>query len=220
MNISENQAEKWNNFWKTPFLINENASWSKKRIIKLLEPFVKKDGKAIDAGCGSGFFSQFFLGCSMQVLAIDNSEQALQLCKSRCSNLVQTAGQDLVDESISETFGAKFDIIFSDGLLEHFSTKTQIKILTNFRNALSMKGKVVSFVPNKFSPWQLIRPFMLPGISETPLTLKKLIKLNEAANLRVIQSGGINVLPMELSPEKLLGSSLGMLLYTISERNE
>lgn len=220
MKATENQAEKWNNFWKTPILISEKTSWSKKRIIKLLEPFVKKNGKAIDAGCGSGYFSNFFLSRSMQVLAIDNSEQALQLCINRCNNLVQIANHDLVDESISDKFGSQFDIIFSDGLLEHFSPKTQIKILTNFRNALSMKGKIVSFVPNKFSPWQLLRPFMLPGISETPLTLKKLIKLNEAADLRVIQSGGINVLPIQFSPEKLLGSSLGMLLYTISERNE
>lgn len=220
MTVPENQIEQWNNIWKAPCTIGARISWSKKRIIQLLKPFIHKNGKVIDAGCGSGFFSHFFLACSMQVLAIDNAEQALQLCRNRCNNGVQAINLDLVQNSISEQFGPQFDLIFSDGLLEHFSTQTQIKILTNFRNALSMQGKIVTFVPNMFSPWQLLRPFFLPKIFEKPLCLKRLIKLNEAADLHVIQSGGINVLPIEFSPEASLGESLGMLLYTVSERKK
>jgi SAM-dependent methyltransferase len=213
-----NQTTGWNNFWKTNHKDSISPSWSKKRIIEILLPFIKTGSKVIDAGCGSGFFSEFFQNNSLQVLALDTSEAALELCQNRCSDRLQTVKFDLLNQSISNKFGNEFDLVFSDGLLEHFSTVDQIRLLTNFASSTLAGGKIVTIVPNRFSPWQILRTFMMPGIKEVPFTLKKLIRINNLAGIKVCRAGGLNVLPTVFSPEKLLGSSLGMLLYTIGER--
>ncbi len=153
----------------------------------------------------------------MEVMAIDYADSALQLCSQKCQNRVRIEKFDLLNQSIKENFGQNFDMVFSDGLLEHFSLKDQIFLLENFAAATKSGGLIVTIVPNRFSPWQLIRPFFMPGIEESPLTLKQLKQLNRLAGLKIVEAGGLNVLPTYFSPEAILGEYFGMLLYTISE---
>ena len=112
----------------------------------------------------------------------------------------------------------RFDLIFSDGLFEHFSKTDQDKIFKNLISLLSDKGVIVTFVPNKFSPWELIRPFFMPGIKEAPFVLSELVDLNQRNGAEVIGRGGINVFPFALSPDKIIGHLFGMLLFTISKK--
>jgi SAM-dependent methyltransferase len=121
-----------------------------------------------------------------------------------------------LDAHLLKEMSGQFDLIFSDGLLEHFSFFDQNKIITHLKNLLSAKGALVTFVPNRWSPWELIRPLYMPGIEEKPFVLKNLIALQEINGLRVIQKGGVNTIPLALSPDKIFGSFFGMLLYTVS----
>lgn len=219
MKTNENQVPSWNNFWKgTNIGPNSKISWSKKRIINLFSPQVIPENWVLDAGCGSGFFSNFFAESGMRVVALDNSEVALQACKKLCKNDIECLNEDLLDQNLGKNLKNKFDLIFSDGLLEHFNLRNQRTILKNFSEMLKPGGRIVTLVPNKFSPWQLIRPFMMPGIIEFPMTLKQLVRLNRLCHLKILSEGGLNVLPISFSPEKLLGRSLGMLLYTVSTK--
>ncbi len=217
MNKSKDQACSWNNFWTRDHIPGNGVSWSKKRIISRLEPYLKRGTRVIDAGCGSGFFSHFFQRQGMDVLALDYSESALQLCRQKCDNKVRIEKFDLLNESLKSRFGQNFGLVFSDGLLEHFTFKDQICLLRNFAEATTPGGVVFTIVPNRFSPWQLVRPLFMPGIEESPLTLKKLIRLNHLAGLKIREAGGLNVLPIHFSPEASLGNFFGMLLFTASE---
>lgn len=216
MKNNENQVKNWNKFWNSKPDSDKKISWSKKRILNLLGPSLKKTGFALDAGCGSGFFSHKFSEFGMHVVALDNSEQALEACKKLCKNRIECVNRDLLNPDLGNEFKNKFDLIFSDGLLEHFTFSNQKVILRNFAQMLRPEGRIITLVPNKFSPWQLIRPFMMPGIIEYPMILKRLLKLNRHCGLEVLSAGGLNVLPIGFSPENLFGSTLGMLLYTIS----
>jgi SAM-dependent methyltransferase len=111
----------------------------------------------------------------------------------------------------------KFDLIFTDGLFEHFSGEEQHKIISNFKKVLSPQGIVATFVPNKWSPWQLIRPFFMPGIKEKPFTLQGLKDLNLRCGLEIIQSGGLNVLPFKYSPDRSFGPYYGMILFSLAK---
>ncbi|HNX75630.1 MAG TPA: class I SAM-dependent methyltransferase [Candidatus Rifleibacterium sp.] len=210
-------AVNWNRFWQIDHNPGQKLSWSKRRIINLLKPYVKSGARVIDAGCGSGFFSNHFNKNLMQVLALDYADSALALCRKNCSTQVRVEKFDLLHQSLGEHFGQNFNLVFSDGLLEHFSVKDQLILLRNFAEATTPGGRIINFVPNRFSPWQLIRPLLMPGIEETPFILKNLIRLHHLAGLRVIDAGGINVLPVSFSPEICLGKCFGMLLYTVSE---
>ena len=110
----------------------------------------------------------------------------------------------------------RFDLIFTDGLLEHFSTKEQDAILQNFISVLAPGGVIVTVVPNRFSPWELIRPIFMPGIEEKPFTLRGLISLHKRNGMAILDQGGVNVIPFCFSPDRLLGGHCGMLLYCVA----
>ncbi len=213
------QAQNWNHYWgldKTKAFTE--ISWSKRRIISTMKELIKPGNTLLDAGCGSGFFSKFFSDQGMNVTALDYSEGALKITREKTQGKVKVVQEDLVKAHLETRLADRFDVIFTDGLLEHFSEEHKDCIFQNLLSVLKKDGVIVTFVPNKFSPWELIRPFYMPGIEEKPFTLNQLIQLNERNHLQVIKKGGVNTLPFRFSPDVMAGSVFGMLLFTFSRR--
>ncbi len=207
----------WDDFWKTRRV---SKSWSKKRVIDILSEYTKPgSGPAIevlDAGCGSGFFSRYFLSCGCNVYSMDYSEEALSTTKrvtgNKCKMYVKA---DILDRVKLSGINKRFDIIFTDGLLEHYSRKEQEEIMENLKFLKKESGFIINFAPNRFSLWSLVRPFLMK-IQESPFTMSEFLSLHARNNLKLIAHGGISVLPFRISPERLLGSHFGMLLYCVS----
>jgi 2-polyprenyl-3-methyl-5-hydroxy-6-metoxy-1,4-benzoquinol methylase len=213
------QSKDWDHYWsldKTKRFTQ--VSWSKKRIMRILERYVLRGGRALDAGCGSGFFSEYFIRQGMHTHSLDYSQEALKVAEAMTGGRAHLVKGDLLDAQLLKEMSGQFDLIFSDGLLEHFSFADQNKIITHLKNLLSAQGVLVTFVPNRWSPWELIRPLYMPGIEETPFILKDLLHLQDINGLRVVEKGGINTFPWAFSPDKTLGPLFGMLLYTITSK--
>lgn len=210
----------WNRYW-----IEESTqrftriSWSKRRILQVLNPYCRKGKRALDAGCGSGFFSKYFCDEGMSTVSLDYSKSALDIASRLTAGRAKIIQKDLLADGISEDLRNPFDLIFSDGLFEHFPPHDQDRILQNLIAVLDLKGVLITFVPNRFSPWELIRPLFMPGIEETPFVLKELIHLNRRNGLKVLAQGGVNTVPFSFSPDRLLGASFGMLLYTVAQKD-
>lgn len=211
------QEKNWDYFWK----LNTDSrftkkSWSKIRMMRLLDSVTKEGMNVLDAGSGSGFFSNYFISKGCNVYSLDYSEDALNITK-RLTNNKSAAylKEDLLDSGFGDRYANKFDIIFSDGLFEHFKPEDQQKIMDNFKKVKKIDGIITTFVPNKYSWWEIIRPLVMPGIKEDPFTLKKLSELHSA--LSPVKKGGINALPFAVSPEKLLASKIGMILYIFAK---
>ncbi len=213
------KSQDWTNFWNNsrPEKIT-TASWSKKRIISVIDPYLEKGKRILDAGCGSGFFSKYFCDRGMVVTALDFSDGALVMAKNMTQGRAKIVKADLTSEKIVESLGEKFDVVFSDGLLEHFSDITQDTIMKNFSLLLNRTGTLITFVPNRFSPWEIIRPLFMPGIDETPFILSGLVRVNTRNDFEVLKTGGVNAFPFAFSPDKIIGRAFGMLLYTISRK--
>ncbi len=210
---------EWNHFWTSQnYKSIQKTSWSKKRIIKVIAPYLKSAKNVLDAGCGSGFFSKYFFDRNLNVTALDYSAKALAMTKIMTEGRVTLVEADLLSGNLKEKINNTFDLIFTDGLLEHFSEDEQDKIMQNFKSLLSGNGYLLTFVPNRFSPWELIRPFYMPGIAETPFVSGGLISLHKRNNLKIIESGGINTLPFRFSPDKIFGRYFGMLLYAVAKK--
>jgi 2-polyprenyl-3-methyl-5-hydroxy-6-metoxy-1,4-benzoquinol methylase len=215
MNLPTSQS--WDVFWKSGFAQNNHKlSWSKRRILNQINPYLTPGLKVLEAGCGAGFFSNYFIGKSCEVTALDYSQEALDMARNNTQNQAKSyLKEDLLDLELGKSFSGQFNLIFSDGLLEHFILEKQKIILRNWYQMLAPNGVIVTFVPNQWSPWQIIRPWMMPGIQETPFKLKRLKEVH--SEFKIIQSGGLNVLPIGLSPE-FFGSTFGMLLFVIGRK--
>ncbi len=216
-------SASWNHFWSGSPAGSGGAqrkvAWSKQRIAHILQDVLMPGQRVLDAGCGSGYFSQFFADAGLDATALDYSDEALNITRQVTRNRVRTVKADMVNEQLGSVFiDVRFDLIFSDGLFEHFDSPDQDRILKNFSSILNARGIIVTVVPNRWSPWQLIRPMMMPGIAERPFILGDLKKMHTRNGLQVIRSGGINVFPWRCSPE-FLGKSMGMLLYVLAQKD-
>ena len=217
--MSHTQKNDWEKFWTQDQRSGKGeVSWSKQRLTELLDRYVKKDQRVLDAGCGSGFFSRYFCQKGMLTVALDFSEKALLKVCQLTEKKVEGIKADLLNDQLTQIFPKPFDLIFSDGLLEHFEPDEQKKIVANLLSVLGPQGLLVTIVPNRYSPWQLIRPFYMPGIKEKPFTLKLLEKIYLSNGLKIIESGGLNVLPFHFSPDRYLGKNFGMLLFAIGKK--
>lgn len=212
------KAGDWDNYWSLDDTKRfTQISWSKKRIIQILNPYIHKGKTALDAGCGSGFFSGYFCSQEMEVYSLDYSSQALKIADQKTNGRATLVQSDLLNEGLSAKINTTMDLIFTDGLFEHFNYDEQKKIFNNLKSVLSKGGVIVTVVPNKFSPWEIIRPLYMPGIKEDPFTLKQLINLNISCSMNIRAEGGLNTLPFSVSPDKWLGKYFGMLLYTVAQ---
>jgi SAM-dependent methyltransferase len=184
-------------------------------MMNLLKPYLRPGTWVLDAGCGSGFFSGFFLEQGCVVSSLDFSEASLAATREktggRCKEYVC---EDLLGPRCLEGREGSIDLVFTDGLFEHFSGEDQAKIIGRFRQLLAVGGVLATFVPNRYSWWQILRPFVMPGIREKPFTLQGLLELH--AGMEVLAVGGFNVLPFALSPDRQCGRLLGMLLFCIA----
>jgi SAM-dependent methyltransferase len=211
--------KNWDSFWKKS---DQSAlkvtSWSKRRVLSVLELYLFGKNRVMDAGCGSGFYSSFFCEKGLETIALDYSDAALDLTRDCTSGRAQVLKADFLEQDLSVLIAGKVDLIFTDGLFEHFAQPQQDRIMQNFYSVLSNQGLIVTVVPNRWSPWQLIRPFMMPGINEQPFMLQGLMSLNQRNGLTVLSSGGMNTLPFRISPEGWFADWFGMLLYTVAKK--
>jgi SAM-dependent methyltransferase len=211
------QHEDWSRFWaRGPSRRFGKVSWSKRRILRVLDPYLGAEKSVLDAGCGSGFFSRHFCDRGLDAVAVDFSETALSATKENTQSRVPLCRADMLRDNLQERLRRCFDLVFSDGLFEHFSAQDQDALMRNLLGVTKKEGIVVTFVPNRWSAWELIRPLYMPGIDETPLLMKDLVDLNRRNGLRVIAEGGVNTLPFKISPEGAFARYFGMLLYTIA----
>lgn len=213
----QTERENWDSFWKKNTESRfTKLSWSKIRIMKLLDAILKPGMSALDAGCGSGFFSHYFLSRGCKTYTLDYSQDALNIARGKTADKCTAyLRRDLLDPDFGEEYKGTFDVIFTDGLFEHFTETDQQKIIGNFRRAKNDTGLITTFVPNKYSWWEVIRPLVMPGIHEEPFTMASLLKLHDS--MEIVKKGGINVFPIAISPDRMLGPGCGMLLYCFAK---
>ena len=210
--------DQWDNFWKRMSCSKLNGiSWSKRRIMVVLDRYVTEPHlRVLDAGCGSGFFAKYFVEKGCNVWACDYSVEAIRvtqkMTENRCKEYLKI---DLLDTQFLENYRDFFDIVFTDGLFEHFSPVQQKQLIANFVFIKKREGKIITFVPNKYSWWTFVRPLVMYEIGERPFTMGGLKILH--SNLEIIEYGGINVIPVKYSPDIFFGGKFGMLIYVVAK---
>ncbi|EYE87471.1 type 11 methyltransferase [Fervidicella metallireducens AeB] len=128
--------------------------------------YLSKDAHILDAGCGSGRDTKYFLDLGFKVTAIDASKEMVKLS----SNFT---GQNTLKVSFEEMdFENKFDAIWACASLLHIPKTQMSEVLERFSNALKDNG--IIFASFKYGDGQEIKDGrMFNNYNED--TLKKLI---------------------------------------------
>lgn len=190
----------------------------RKRLINILDRYVRSGMIVCDAGCGSGFNSWYFISKDCKVYSIDYSEKAIELTKEITKGKAERyLIRNLLDESLGLEFRDTFDLIITDGLFEHFSNNEQRKLMDNLVAMKKENGIIVTFVPNILTYWEPIRRVFLniPGVWEKAFTMRRLISLVKQSEQEIIERGGVHVLPFNYSPE-ILARWIGSSIYVVS----
>jgi 2-polyprenyl-3-methyl-5-hydroxy-6-metoxy-1,4-benzoquinol methylase len=108
--------QAWNSRWESShtgrhstFLSRRMMKAKKKTLKKILENIETKT--VIDVGCGIGRTLEVFRDAGLDYLGIDASSEAISICQKKQLSVLH---KDLDEEE--ETF----DLVLSDGMLEHF----------------------------------------------------------------------------------------------------
>jgi ubiquinone/menaquinone biosynthesis C-methylase UbiE len=165
----------WSEFW------NEKESWiwilkftpTYRSIVKMFREIeLPQDAKILDAGCGTGKLALFWLRDGYNVMGVDMSDGALAITNKKGINTIKADilnGLPFEDNS--------FDLVYSDGLLEHFIDPNQA-INELFRVS---KRYVVTFVP-RICLLKSIIDFIIPPPKEYKMSELEWIELHESLN--------------------------------------
>ena len=130
--------------------------------------------RTLEIGCGTGVSSLWLAKHGRIVTALDYTESSVELVKAASDRLkihnIEVIHCDATQELPFED--KQFDYIFQAGLLEHFDTEEQVRLLRNW----SKYGKnMISMIPNATSiPYRVGKKIMEDkGIWEYGLEIPK-----------------------------------------------
>lgn len=115
---------------------------------KFANKFVTDGDKVLDAACGIGYGSNILAENASSVLALDNSEEALDYCRKYWS--AENVVYDVIDleADFQNKINDKFDIIVSLETLEHLENPL-IETCMKFSELLNDGGYLVVSHPHK-----------------------------------------------------------------------
>lgn len=139
-------------------------------------------GRILEVGCGKGNELIECANMGLQCVGLDYSEEALALFRHRLStmNIPVTL---LKGDARMLPFGeAEFDIVYSQGVLEHF--RDELPVLNEQYRVLKPGGFVIVEVPNKWTLYTVYKKIMMmfnlwaPGweTQYSPRMLQRLIE--------------------------------------------
>lgn len=121
---------------------------NKKKLINLIKKYSKRK-KIMEAGSGTGIISTYMASLGYDVTEVDIDDKILNLAKDISKKYIKKGEPRFVKKDLLELdFKSKeFDVIFSNGVLEHFSDEDIKKIL---KNELEQSSFVIVGVPTTF----------------------------------------------------------------------
>jgi len=129
--------------------------------------YVKPEGKVLDAGCGSGRDSVFFLSKGLSVVSLDASDEMVRLSSELTGQkTIKTRFQDI-------NFLEEFDGVWACASLLHVGRDEIYGVIDRIANSLKLQG--IFYASFKYGDEEIIRDGRLFN-SYNEETLKSLIE--------------------------------------------
>jgi ubiquinone/menaquinone biosynthesis C-methylase UbiE len=212
----------WDRFWSSRNIIKEITNFFRKYFDRIFANYIKnfiknKDASIIEIGCGSGICS-FNLSKYSNITSLDYSLNALRMTKRGFKkNRSLKKHFLLIGNALKLPFKKNcFDIVFSQGLVEHFEKKCEL-ISEKYR--ITRKGGyTISLIPNHhplFRYWYIftrnkIFNFLYPWEELTP-TMPNKVKVQNS-NKRELKD--FSIVKTEIVPK-----TFNLILSLITKKN-
>ncbi len=132
------------------------AVWTRteppQELVELIEKGKIKPCKAIDIGCGEGFYSIYLASKGFDVLGIDFSEKAIKYAKENAASQGVNVRFLVMDVDDLEKLEEKFDFVLEWGVMHHIMPPQRKKYVKGVGNLLNKDGKYLSVCFNEKSP--------------------------------------------------------------------
>ena len=132
--------------------INDKLSY-KKPLLEVIKKY-SNNKKILEIGCGSGISTTFLAQQGFHVVGIDSDRDMIELATQISAQQKSSSVFMLDDIKTLDKIHEHFDVIFSNGVMEHFSDK-QIVAIVN-RHLLVCDYVIISIPSDYFSDSQKI----------------------------------------------------------------
>lgn len=192
-----NSKQGWNKHWESQKTIKrlKTINTAYPEVLKLLLKLTDEKSKCIELGCGSGTYAIELLAHKRNCIASDFSESALKIAKLKGKELynIEVPTQLINIYNIPYSDNA-FDLIFSDGVIEHLDIA---KALKEMKRVLKPNGWMVTKIPSGSLLYKIIY-YLLSPVENRPDEAwlskkewqKKLIDCNYK-NINISKCGGV-----------------------------
>lgn len=146
-----------------------------------IKNLIKPPAKILDVGCGYGFSAVYLKACGYEVTGVDNNEKILEEATKNAHYFNITVSFEHADAFDLSHYYKSFDLVYSCGVLEHFTKVDTIKLIKEQEKC----GKYVIVVfPTKFTKYSGVIT------DEEIYNISQLCSLVTEAELNVIDNFG------------------------------
>ncbi|HJW96780.1 MAG TPA: class I SAM-dependent methyltransferase [archaeon] len=142
----------WSDIWKSVEDVRfegETYRWFFYR--SLLGDYDFRRKSVLEIGCGTGINSILMARAGAKVTFLDNSQEALDIVKKTLDKF-SLEGEIVCENAFNHGFENEFDLVHSEGVIEHFRGEYRQAILDAHSKAAKRGGKVLVIVPNMKCP--------------------------------------------------------------------
>lgn len=145
--------EKWNKVYSETPMFAE-MWYPSDGIIKLVARYLQRRigidsyskkrevGRVLDAGCGNGRYMAFFAEQGFEAYGVDLSGRAIEVARAWVKERGVKAHLEIGDISSLPFEDGYFDVVVSDGVLDHIPLSEAKKIMREFGRVLAKNGYV------------------------------------------------------------------------------
>jgi ubiquinone/menaquinone biosynthesis C-methylase UbiE len=168
--VAKNFEKLWEKYERPSFIGEFLFKMAEAKVLKLMGKYVEKNAKVIDVGCGTGrTLMMFRKNGYFNSIGIDVSKKSIEACAKK--GFIIDKDIFLMDITKSKFKDKEFDVVFAEGLLEHFE---------NFQPVVDKlckisKRYVLLIQPNHFSIFRKLEKvyyLLFPRVVVKELTYK------------------------------------------------
>lgn len=189
----ENKGIDWK--WEDLRFFSKNTSWFLRRAKETFSQYVPKHSKVLEIGCGTGNILTYLAKekhCDSYGIDISpNAKIAMSIFEKERNVRVKFKVADGFNLPFKDNY---FDVVYSEGVIEHFSSEKTKKMVLEHIRVCKKKGIIIISVPNKYNLPLTIAKWVLgkkyPHYPERSYTINELKEILLGCNTKIISQDG------------------------------